>query len=102
MPKSLSQQICGALDMPFDLPGAIAQISGSVGFAIFPQAGSSAEQLFERADYALYNAKQHLRGQPMIFSCAQDVFEAPARRNLERQIGFPLSHLTDHPASAAF
>jgi diguanylate cyclase (GGDEF)-like protein len=100
---AFGQQICGALDMPFDLPGAIAQISGSVGFAIFPQAGSSAEQLFERADYALYHAKQHLRGRPVIFSSAQDtgirnfgnVEQALCQANLEAETSLYFQQIFD-------
>ncbi|MGP8266713.1 MAG: putative bifunctional diguanylate cyclase/phosphodiesterase [Beijerinckiaceae bacterium] len=69
---ALGNRLCGALDAPFTLPGIIAQVSGSAGFATFPEAGSSAELLFERADYALYHAKQHLRGHPVIFSSAQE------------------------------
>jgi diguanylate cyclase (GGDEF)-like protein len=69
---ALGSRICGVLEAPFTLPGVIAQVSGSIGFAIFPDAGSSAELLFERADYALYHAKQHLRGRPVIFSHEQE------------------------------
>ena len=39
-----------------------------MGLAAFPQAGSTAELLFERADYALHHAKLHQRGCPVIFS----------------------------------
>jgi diguanylate cyclase (GGDEF)-like protein len=69
---ALGGRICSVLEAPFTLPGVIAQVSGSVGFAIFPDAGSSAALLLERADYALYHAKQHLRGRPVIFSSAQE------------------------------
>ena len=36
--------------------------TASLGFAIYPDAGRSPAQLFERADYALYFAKEHRRG----------------------------------------
>jgi diguanylate cyclase (GGDEF)-like protein len=64
----LGNALCQALQAPYELPGAIAQTSGSAGFASYPEAGRSAEQLFERADYALYFAKQNRRGAPVIFS----------------------------------
>jgi diguanylate cyclase (GGDEF)-like protein len=66
--RAIGERICAALQAPFLLPGVVAQIAGSVGFATFPEAGSGPELLFERADYALYHAKQHVRGKPVIFS----------------------------------
>jgi diguanylate cyclase (GGDEF)-like protein len=69
---ALGSRICSVLEVPFTLSGVIAQVSGSAGFAIFPEAGSSVQLLFERADYALYYAKQHLRGHSVIFSSAQE------------------------------
>ena len=65
-------RLCAVLDAPFNLPGVIAQVSGSIGFATYPEAGAGVEQLFERADYALYHAKQHARGRPIIFSTEQE------------------------------
>jgi predicted signal transduction protein with EAL and GGDEF domain len=44
-----------------------ASISASVGF-VRHTGGLTASQLLERADYALYFAKQNLRGAPVIFS----------------------------------
>ena len=61
-------RVCEGLRAPFVLPDVTAEIAGSVGFATFPDAGTSASGLFERADYALYHAKQHMRGQPVVFS----------------------------------
>jgi diguanylate cyclase (GGDEF)-like protein len=66
--QALGAQICKRLEAPFALAGVVAEISGSVGFAAFPQAGATAELLFERADYALYHAKHRRRGRPVIFS----------------------------------
>ena len=65
-------RICEALQAPFVLTDVIAQISGSVGFARFPEAGTTTGALFERADYALYHAKQHARGRPIIFSAEHE------------------------------
>ena len=65
---STSAAICDALREPYELPRATVRISATVGIALFPEAGRTAEQLFERADYALYHAKAHRRGQTTIFS----------------------------------
>lgn len=64
----LAREICLSLEEPFLLPGGTPELSGSIGFAIFPEVGTSAETLFEHADYALYYAKQNLRGAAVIFS----------------------------------
>ena len=71
--QAFGSRICDVLEAPFTLPGIIAQVSGSVGFATFPEAGVVAEQLFERADYALYHAKQNLRGRAVIFSAEHEI-----------------------------
>jgi diguanylate cyclase (GGDEF)-like protein len=62
------RNICALLQLPYVMPDVTAQLSGSIGFALYPDAGDSPAVLFERADYALYYAKQHSRGLPAIFS----------------------------------
>ncbi len=66
--QRLGASLCAALGAPYILSGVTAQVSGSVGFALYPHAGDTPEQLYERADYALYHAKQHLRGASVVFS----------------------------------
>ncbi|RYF13089.1 MAG: diguanylate cyclase, partial [Oxalobacteraceae bacterium] len=51
---ALSHSIIGSLQAPFVLGANTARIGASIGFARFPDAGRSAAQLVERADYALY------------------------------------------------
>ncbi|MGD0720886.1 MAG: EAL domain-containing protein [Roseiarcus sp.] len=70
--RALGARICNVLQTPFALPGLVVEISGSVGFAAFPQAGATAPLLFERAKYALSHAKQHLRGSTTIFSIGHE------------------------------
>ncbi|MCY0386558.1 EAL domain-containing protein [Robbsia sp. Bb-Pol-6] len=64
----LAEAICHSLALPYIRPKATVRLSGSLGLAIYPDAGSHAEQLLERADYALYFAKQHRRGGTVVFS----------------------------------
>jgi diguanylate cyclase (GGDEF)-like protein len=66
--REIGAAICDTLRAPYAWPGATARLSGSLGFAIYPDAGRSPAQLFERADYALYFAKEHRRGGTTIFS----------------------------------
>ncbi|WP_246694944.1 EAL domain-containing protein [Methylobacterium sp. WL6] len=60
--------ICESLRKPIVL-GNIRMITGcSGGLAEFPGAGRKADELFDRADYALYNSKEHRRGTTTLFS----------------------------------
>lgn len=61
------ERLCSAMARTFILRDATLNMSASIGFAVYPIAGDCAEQLYERADYALYHAKTHRRGQPSIF-----------------------------------
>lgn len=63
-----SAAICDTLRKPYVLAQATVRVSATVGIALFPEAGRTAEQLFERADYALYHAKAHRRGHATVFS----------------------------------
>jgi diguanylate cyclase (GGDEF)-like protein len=65
---AIGEKIAELLQAPFEVQGTAARIGGSIGFAQFPSAARDAEALFERADYALYFAKQHDRGNLVIFS----------------------------------
>lgn len=49
-----------------------ANISCSMGAASFPEAGHTAAELFEGADYALYHAKQTRKGSLVIFSAEHE------------------------------
>jgi diguanylate cyclase (GGDEF)-like protein len=81
--QAIGVRVCKILKDPFVLPDGIVEVSGSVGFAVFPQAGSTAGLLYERADYSLYYAKQHHRGRPVIFSIEHET-EIRQFANLER------------------
>lgn len=70
---AVGARVCSAFDAPFAVAGIVAKIGGSVGFALAPDAGMTAELLYERADYALYHAKAKHRGRPVIFSREHEV-----------------------------
>ena len=69
---AFGQSLCATLRGAYSLGGIIAEISGSVGLVAYPDGGETAENLFERADYALYHAKQSQRGLPVIFSARHE------------------------------
>jgi predicted signal transduction protein with EAL and GGDEF domain len=56
------------LEGPCVVGDRLTTIGCSIGVAIYPQAGSTADELFERADYALYHGKQTNKGSAVIFS----------------------------------
>ena len=64
----LGNDICHTLKAAFHLRDATTNISASLGFASYPEAGHTAEVLFERADYALCYSKQNSKGQVVLFS----------------------------------
>ena len=69
---AIGQKICEALAEPFEVKEGVARIGASIGFASFPEAGDTAETLFERADYALYHSKHSDRGRPVLFTCQHE------------------------------
>ncbi|GLS45420.1 putative bifunctional diguanylate cyclase/phosphodiesterase [Methylobacterium brachythecii] len=65
---AIGRQICASLRRPYALREVTAQIGASVGFARFPDAASTSEMLVERADHALYHAKEGSRGTAICFA----------------------------------
>lgn len=63
--------ICEALRQPFQLPEATVMIAGSVGIASADERVEPGE-LFDRADYALYQGKRSKRGRTTLFDAAHD------------------------------
>ncbi|WP_194715306.1 diguanylate cyclase domain-containing protein [Noviherbaspirillum soli] len=53
-----AKELLRMLQMPFEMPEGVAQISGSIGIALFPEDAGDAERLIASADEALYAAKR--------------------------------------------
>ncbi len=66
--RILGENITATIQTPFIMRSGAVQISGSCGFAIYPEAGNTADELMDRADFALYEAKTNARGTSIIFS----------------------------------
>ncbi|TQF29130.1 EAL domain-containing protein [Bradyrhizobium sp. UNPA324] len=64
----LGERIGSQVKLPYQLDTAHTGLSCSIGFALFPNAATTSEALYECADYALYHAKRHQRGRTVIFS----------------------------------
>ena len=71
--QSVGQNLCMAVAEPIDIGSGAAHVTASIGFAIYPDIGDSAQDLYERADYALYTAKRNQRGGIVIFNSAQSI-----------------------------
>lgn len=86
-------QACEALQSEFSLNGLSIQIGATLGIATYPQTAGTASQLFEYADYALYQGKRQNAGTVCLFSAAhytqlhQDAVteQALRRANLEQE-----------------
>lgn len=59
-----------ALDITYSTELLSIKISGSIGVAIYPEAGIHYEQLMERADQALYQVKERGKNDFMLYSPA--------------------------------
>jgi len=79
---AFAQRIINAVNQPYEIDGHQVVVSTSIGIAIAPADGSSAEQLLRNADMALYRAKWDGRSTFRYFEPEMD--EAlQARRMLE-------------------
>lgn len=56
------------LAAPFDIDGSSVRLSGSFGFALFPDAGESIEKVIASIETALYHSKRKGRGRLTIYS----------------------------------
>lgn len=69
---TLAQRILRDLHQPFDLQGQKLRIGASVGIAVAPNAGSTADAIMKHADVALYCAKTSGRGTHVVFQPDKD------------------------------
>ncbi|GGC09805.1 GGDEF-domain containing protein [Novosphingobium endophyticum] len=66
--ETVTQTLFGAIRQPARLGDVIVSVGCSAGLAVYPDAATSANSLFDRADFALYHAKNNKRGQCVRFS----------------------------------
>lgn len=55
---TLGRKLLAAFDAPFDIGGQACRVGLTIGFALAPHDGNSAEDLLKRADAAMYAGKQ--------------------------------------------
>ncbi len=70
--QALGRTISTALSRPYPIGSSHALLGSSIGVASYPDSANTPQTLFERADYALYYAKRHLRGQMVRFTAEHE------------------------------
>ena len=58
----VAEEIRSALAIPVELEGIEVEVEPSIGIVLFPEHGATADELFQRADVAMYEAKQEKTG----------------------------------------
>jgi diguanylate cyclase (GGDEF)-like protein/PAS domain S-box-containing protein len=74
----LAKRIVSSMQAPFDVNGADYIVHTSVGIALYPRDGLTAEELMDRADRALYRAKRAGRNRWEFFNDGAALKEWPA------------------------
>jgi diguanylate cyclase (GGDEF)-like protein len=79
---ALVDRILEAINRPFEVEGHEVNVGASIGIAVAPTDGDSADQLLKHADLALYDAKMGGRRMYRFFEPKMNA-RVQARRNLE-------------------
>lgn len=66
--EKLGKWVCHLVQAPVPLGDLVVSLGCSGGLASWPEAGTTAHDLFDRADFALYHAKKARRGDMVRFS----------------------------------
>ncbi|GBR06592.1 EAL domain-containing protein [Acetobacter oeni] len=86
----LAKRLLACLWQPFKLSGHDAYVGVSIGVAISPRDGDSAQMLLKCADIAMYQAKLHGKGQVCEFAAGMDA-DLRERHDLELDLRGALS-----------
>jgi diguanylate cyclase (GGDEF)-like protein len=60
--QAMAQRIVQSISLPYDVDGQMVEVGASVGVAVAPADGRTAEALLSRSDKALYRAKENRGG----------------------------------------
>jgi predicted signal transduction protein with EAL and GGDEF domain len=95
-PTRLARRIVAAVARPFDAASTQVTLGTSVGVAVAPQDGASAEELMRRADIALYRAKTSGRNTFRFFEVDMDA-QVKRRADIERDLRKAIDEGTVQP-----
>ena len=90
-PYSIAQNIVNSLSEPFIINDMSFYLGASIGIAIGPKDCAKPESLLERADIAMYKAKQEGKNKYMLFD-SQIKEERDYRLSLEHHLHTALEH----------
>jgi diguanylate cyclase (GGDEF)-like protein len=88
--SNLASRIIDTISEPYSIDGHQVIVGASVGIALAPADGTSADQLLKNADLAMYRAKAEGRGAYRLFEPEMDAL-IQARRALELDLRHALS-----------
>jgi diguanylate cyclase (GGDEF)-like protein len=78
----LAERVAQAFSSPFSIKGQNIRVTASIGLAVAPENGTTADELMRHADIALYEAKARGRDRA-IFFCAEMAEQVEYRRSIE-------------------
>ena len=84
-PESVAEHVLEAMAAPFVVAGNEHFLSASIGIALYPADGKSADELLRNADTAMFRAKEGGRGRCVYFEERMNA-AALARLALEREL----------------
>ncbi|MBL8790333.1 MAG: EAL domain-containing protein [Rhizobiales bacterium] len=100
---AFGRTLCEVLRQPYELQDVTAEVTSSCGFAEFGDHCSTTHELFEHADYALYQAKDKAGGQTVVFSAAHrdslrqvhEIDQALRNADIERELALVYQPVVD-------
>ena len=88
---SVTSRVLEALRRPFEIEGKRIEIGASIGVALYPQDGASADILMRAADAALYRVKEDGRGAVRFYEPSMNA-QVQARLQLEQELAGAIEH----------
>ena len=82
---AIAERIAQAFASPFSIHGQNIRVTASVGLAVAPDNGVTADELMRHADIALYEAKNQGRDRAVLFS-AEMAEQVEHRRSIEMEL----------------
>jgi len=82
---ALARRLVDSLSRPYQLSGQVSVIGVSIGIALYPQNGATAEDLLKNADTALYRAKEDGGGTFRFFQPSMNI-RLYERKLLEQEL----------------
>jgi diguanylate cyclase (GGDEF)-like protein len=86
---TVAQKTIEVLSEPFEADGQDMYLGASIGIAVYPSDGATADELLKRADTAMYRAKAVGRGSYAFFEERMNV-EANERARIDRELRLAL------------